>query len=91
MSYLIDSQIFVWHLAQPSRIPSEIEAIIESPESTLALSMATIWELAIKSASGRLPLPRPTARFIAECATARDIDILPITPAHVEALCANGR
>lgn len=86
LRYLIDSQIFVWHLAQPSRIPADIEAILESPDSDLALSMASIWELSIKSASGRLPLPRPTARYIAERAAARDIEVLPITIAHLEAV-----
>lgn len=86
LRYLLDSQIFVWHLTQPSRIPIDVEAILESPDSDLVLSLASIWELSIKSASGRLPLPRPTARFVAEGATARDIDILPITIAHLEAV-----
>jgi len=81
--YLLDSQIFVWHLTQLDRLPRPIEALIESRQSNLALSLASIWELAIKASSGRLPLPRPTTRFLLEQAAARDIEILPIERHHI--------
>lgn len=81
--YLVDSQIFVWHLTQLDRLPRALEALIESRQSYLALSLASVWELAIKAGSGRLPLPRPTTRFLLDQAAARDIEVLAIEPAHI--------
>lgn len=82
--YLIDSHVWVWHLAAPERIPDPIRKLIRADDSELALSMATLWELAIKASSGRLPLPRPTVAYLLARARDRDIDILAITARHIE-------
>lgn len=81
--YLLDSHVFLWHLTQLDRIAPRVEALLESNSSDIYLSLATIWELAIKAGSGRLPLPRPTTKFLLDQAAARDIAILPIAPAHI--------
>jgi len=81
--YLLDSQVWVWHLNEPERLRDPVRSLIRSGGSQLSISLATIWELAIKAGSGRLPLPRPTTKFLLEQAAARDIGILPIERHHL--------
>lgn len=82
--YLLDSQVWVWHLTSPERMSDPVRALIRAGGSDLALSHASVWELSIKAAAGRLALPRPTAPFLIERARQRDIGLLPIERHHIE-------
>lgn len=58
------------------------ERIFEAEDSELFFSVASFWEALIKSQLGRLPLPRPAARFLAGQLDACRIEPLPIRVAH---------
>jgi PIN domain nuclease of toxin-antitoxin system len=51
---LLDSHTFLWWLADDSRLKDVARHEISDPESLVFVSAATIWELAIKAALGRL-------------------------------------
>jgi PIN domain nuclease of toxin-antitoxin system len=48
MSYLIDTQAFIWYAIGDSQLSNKAKTIIESNEVRL-ISIATIWEMGIKS------------------------------------------
>lgn len=53
MSYLLDTDLLLWAAADSARLPAKARAIIEDESSVLAFSVASIWEVAIKTALGR--------------------------------------
>jgi PIN domain nuclease of toxin-antitoxin system len=57
VTYLLDTHIWLWMLADPSRIRADLLAEMTSSRTGLLLSAASSWEIAIKWAMGRLPLP----------------------------------
>lgn len=50
MALLLDTHALLWTLDAPERLPQEIVAQIESPDSTVYFSAARIQEIAIKTA-----------------------------------------
>ncbi|HXR39063.1 MAG TPA: type II toxin-antitoxin system VapC family toxin [Terracidiphilus sp.] len=54
MKYLLDSHTLLWILETPARLPNRTRQIVEDPGSGLLVSIATPWELAIKTNSGKL-------------------------------------
>lgn len=53
MVVLLDTHILLWALDAPQRLPQAVAAQIESPETTVYFSAASIWEIAIKMAPGK--------------------------------------
>lgn len=54
MRLLLDSHAYLWWLANDARLPAAARAAIADSRSIVHVSAATIWELAIKAALGRL-------------------------------------
>ena len=54
MRYLLDTHTLLWALDTPEKLPGSVRLIIEDPSATLLISIATPWELAIKTHSGKL-------------------------------------
>jgi len=51
---LLDSHVFLWWLGDDSRLSARARTAIADPRSIVHVSAATIWELAIKAALGRI-------------------------------------
>ena len=64
VTYLLDTHVWLWMLADPARIRAELLAELTSSRTRLLLSAASSWEIAIKWAMGRLPLPEPPDAFV---------------------------
>ena len=54
MTYLLDTHTFLWLLREPETLPDQVLRIASSPSETLALSLVSPWEIAIKVRVGRL-------------------------------------
>ncbi len=64
MKLLLDTQCWLWWFAQPERLNEEAIAHIADETNALWLSVASIWEMGIKVAIGKLPLPEPIDSYI---------------------------
>ena len=53
MSFLLDTHILLWAAGVPDRLPPDARTLIESPATELTCSVASLWEVAIKSRLGR--------------------------------------
>ena len=53
MRVLLDTHILLWALAEPRRLDRGTRATIESSDTEVLFSVASIWEIAIKSGLGR--------------------------------------
>jgi PIN domain nuclease of toxin-antitoxin system len=56
MRLLLDTHILLWWLVGDRRLSKSLAAAIASPESDVAVSAASIWEIAIKRALGRIDI-----------------------------------
>jgi PIN domain nuclease of toxin-antitoxin system len=63
MRYLLDSHTLMWALQSPGKLSGAARRIIEDPSSGLLLSIATPWELAIKSNLGKLDAGKILQKF----------------------------
>jgi len=57
MVLLLDTHVLLWGLDAPERLPREIVGQLESPETTVYFSAASIWEIAIKASLGKIDFP----------------------------------
>lgn len=54
MTYLLDTHALIWYLRTPASLPAQVRRLIDASATTLAVSLATPWEIAIKTSAGRL-------------------------------------
>jgi PIN domain nuclease of toxin-antitoxin system len=57
VSLLLDSHVLVWWQDDDARLSERARQAIENPDALPHFSAASIWELAIKQAKGKLRLP----------------------------------
>lgn len=82
MRLLLDTHVLLWAHAQRSRIPPSVWELLDDLSNELLLSAASSWEIAVKYAAGRLPLPQPPARYVPERMRNSGIVGLPVDHAH---------
>lgn len=86
MKYLLDTSVWLWSLTDSGRIRSEARDLIIRGEEELYLSAASSWEIAIKWAKRKLPLPEPPEIYVPERMTEQRILPLPIKHSHTLAV-----
>ena len=64
MSYLLDTHVWLWLLEAPQRIRPDLLAQLRSSDTHMFLSAVSSWEIAIKWAVGRMPLPEPPVTYV---------------------------
>lgn len=84
MRLLLDTQVLLWALVSPERIPAPVRERLESPENDVLFSAASIWEVAIKVRIGRMDLPI-SLEDVTAAALQSGFQELPIRAAHVAA------
>ena len=81
MRLLLDTNVFLWWLADDDRLKEAERKAIRDPENDVYLSSASIWEIVIKRGLGRLRVPEPAS----VAALRLGLQPLPITFEHAEA------
>jgi PIN domain nuclease of toxin-antitoxin system len=56
MNLLIDTHILIWYIAGNSSLNSAMTDLLEATENDLSISVASLWEIAIKVGKGKLAL-----------------------------------
>jgi PIN domain nuclease of toxin-antitoxin system len=79
---LLDTECWLWWHLSPERLSPAALALFEESRSPLLLSAASSWEIAIKTALGKLELPTSPDRFVPEQLAEDGIDSLAIEHAH---------
>ncbi|MEH2220901.1 MAG: type II toxin-antitoxin system VapC family toxin [Nostoc sp.] len=82
MKLLLDTQCWLWWFAQPERLNEEAIAHIADENNELWLSVASIWEIGIKVAIGKLPLPDSLDNYISSRMAQLGMRSLEITASH---------
>jgi len=82
MRFLIDTHTFLWFIHDSPQLSANAKNLLES-DNDLWVSIASLWEIAIKVNISKLTLPNSYENFIPEQLALNDIEILPITMAHL--------
>lgn len=78
MRVLVDTATFLWLVIGSPRLSPRAVDVLQSPANDLFLSAASAWEIALKYATGRLPLPMPPERLVPAQRDAHGIESLPV-------------
>jgi len=82
MKILLDTQCWLWMQASPDRFSPRVLELVKSPDNDLFLSAVSSWEIAIKYALGKLPLPAPPAEYVPPRMASSGVRALPVSHAH---------
>lgn len=82
MTYLLDTHVWLWMLTAPEKISQHARSVIEDGRSRLLLSAASSWEISIKYAIGRLPLPQPPKNYVPDRMRLSGVEGLSIEHSH---------
>lgn len=82
MRLLLDTHAFLWLHTDRSRIPDSLLEELADPRTSRLFSVASAWELAIKTALGKLAVPDPLEQWLERRLRASVVDTLNIQLAH---------
>jgi len=82
MRILLDTHTFIWFAEDDSQLPRTVKEIIEIPSNEVFLSIASVWEIAIKMQLGKLNLSKSIGEII-ESTSENGFELLPILPDHI--------
>lgn len=57
MNLLLDTHVALWAITDSPKLPQKARELIQSPKTTVWISAATVWEIAIKHSLGRGDMP----------------------------------
>ena len=79
MKYLLDTHTLIWFLTGDKKLSDKARGLIDNPDNTKFLSIAGLWEIAIKVSLGKLALNKPFEKLFPEQLHFNRIEILDIT------------
>jgi PIN domain nuclease of toxin-antitoxin system len=82
MNYLLDTHTFLWFINDDDALSVTAKDLIEDADNEIYLSIASVWEMAIKVSLDRLDLPTPFADFVDEQLLENSFTLLPINMTH---------
>ena len=86
MRILLDTHIFLWFISGDSKLDGYSRELIENPDNGRFLSVASIWEITIKSSLGRLEVQMPISALVRDHVWTNAIELLAIAPEHLDVL-----
>ncbi len=83
MKVLLDTHILLWWLADDRRLSKMARTVLADPANEVFVSVVSLWELAIKTASGKLDV---SVAEVAAVLKEGDYSVLPVHERHVLSL-----
>ena len=82
MNLLLDTHTFLWFIAGDSSLSETARSAIEDENNNRYLSVASLWEIAIKVSIDKLELSEPFETLILEQLAENGIELLDISVEH---------
>lgn len=84
MRLLLDTHAFLWFIEGSTRLTPRARELIEEPGNESVLSVASLWEMAIKANLGRLELGMSFEDLHRDHIEGNAIEVLGIQPPHLD-------
>jgi PIN domain nuclease of toxin-antitoxin system len=80
VALLLDTNVVLFGLMEPARIPAHVRRQIEAANVACVVSVVSLYEIGLKTAEGKLPIPEgfDLVRYLQRA----DIALLEIRPQH---------
>ena len=78
MDILLDTHTLLWHVADDPRLSLVQSALIANPQHRKFVSIVSLWEIAIKTSTGKLTAVSPLDKLVPT-----GISILPVPLSHL--------
>ncbi len=82
MNLLLDTHTFLWFIAGDSNLSQSARSAIEDEGNNIYISVASLWEIAIKVSIDKLELSEPFETLIPEQLAENGIELLDISVEH---------
>ena len=82
MKFLLDTHTFLWWITDDPQLSAKARELIGDGHNSLYWSAASSWEVSIKYALGRMPLPEAPEQFLPAEIEKNRIESLPIIDTH---------
>jgi PIN domain nuclease of toxin-antitoxin system len=80
---LLDTHVFLWWVSERgARVSDRARESLGDGATEAAMSIASVWELAIKAGSGRIDLPDAIERYVPDRLRHHGFDLMSIDLAH---------
>ena len=86
MKLLLDTHTFLWFIMGNANLSAAARAAIENLANEKYVSVASVWEIAIKVSVGKLSLSAPFSTLIPDQLSANGFELLNLDVAHAAAL-----
>lgn len=86
MKLLLDTHTFLWFIQGNFNLSDAARDLIENPENERFLSVASLWEMAIKVSIGKLALEMTLTELVSSQIYDNAIKLLGIQPEHLDEL-----
>ena len=86
MKLLLDTHTFLWLVEGSPNLSAAAQAALADPAHDLYLSVASVWELAIKTGSKKLTLSDPLDVFVGKWTVTYQTTLLPVDTQHALAV-----
>ncbi len=86
MRLLLDTHTLIWFFAGDSQLSNTARILIEDEDNHKLVSIASIWEMAIKESKGLLNLSLPLHEYIEQKLSLEDFNLLNINLYHLNAI-----
>jgi len=84
MRYLLDTHALIWWRENNPQLPHRWDAILEnSSDNDVLVSLASLWEITIKKALGKLDFDGGIEEFAATLESVQGFHLLPVDPTHL--------
>jgi PIN domain nuclease of toxin-antitoxin system len=80
---LLDTHAFLWWVSDEKPLPRKAAKLISDEGNIIFVSHATVWEMAIKAAIGKLTLPEAAGTFVQKQCKLNRFQLLPISIAAI--------
>ena len=81
--FLLDTHSFLWWVEDSPNLSETARGVIRARENEIFLSLASVWELAIKVSLEKLVLAVSFEKFLTENLTSNNFHLFPIDLSHI--------
>jgi PIN domain nuclease of toxin-antitoxin system len=83
VNLLLDTHAFIWMLEAPEKLSKKVIEAYQDAANTLYVSVASLWEIQIKTANGKLEMEIPLTQLVREQLQGERYRLLDIQAPHV--------
>jgi len=83
VNYLLDTHVLIWWIAGKVKLSAAVQKTLSEATGTVLVSVASLWEMALKIKLGKLKMPDPFDAYILRQIQINRMELLPIHAPHV--------